>query len=201
MKMMTEKEYKDRYGFDLSLLNDFNWVKDRLFLKLVNPATYPSEKLEAVALKPVADLALQVNIEIEGVGKSGTVGNALLELWGITFNEAIQIALRNEKEKYEIQTMNLGDVALVVRNNKEVNGATAIFDKKLQKKLEQIEGGYYILPSSIHELICISKIGHTVSELKKIVRGVNEKEVSIEDYLSDNVYELVDGELRIAVEA
>lgn len=198
MKKITEKGFAKMFGFDPNQLNDFNWAKDRLFLKLVNPATYMPEKLEAVALKPVANLALQVNIELTGVGVSATVSNEMLKEWGITLDEAIKIALENETKRYKPQTIKLADVGIAILSDKETNGATVIFNKKVQKDLRQKLGEYYILPSSMHELICIPKGNREVAELEALVRSINEKEVSAEDYLSDNVYELVDGTLQIA---
>lgn len=198
MKKITEKGFAKMFGFGPNQLNDFNWAKDRLFLKLVNPATYMPEKLEAVALKPVANLALQVNIEITGVGTSATVGNEMLKAWGITLDEAIEIALENETKRYKPQTIKLADVGIAILSDKETNGATVIFNKNVQKDLKWRLGEYYILPSSMHELICIPKGNREVAELEALVRSINEKEVSAEDYLSDNVYELVDGTLQIA---
>jgi hypothetical protein len=48
---------------------------------------------------------------------------------------------------------------------------------------------YYILPSSIHELILLADDGiSTVEELQNMVREINQTEVSESDFLSDEVY-------------
>lgn len=52
-----------------------------------------------------------------------------------------------------------------------------------------VGGSYYILPSSIHELILLADDGTlTVEELQNTVREINETEVSESDFLSDEVY-------------
>lgn len=52
-----------------------------------------------------------------------------------------------------------------------------------------VGGSYYILPSSIHELILIADDGTlTVEELQNTVREINETEVSESDFLSNEVY-------------
>ena len=52
-----------------------------------------------------------------------------------------------------------------------------------------VGGSYYILPSSIHELILLTDDGTlTVEELQNTVREINETEVSESDFLSNEVY-------------
>lgn len=52
-----------------------------------------------------------------------------------------------------------------------------------------VGGSYYILPSSIHELILLADDGiSTVEELQNMVREINQTEVSESDFLSDEVY-------------
>ena len=50
--------------------------------------------------------------------------------------------------------------------------------------------GYYLLPSSIHEMIIVPKDGNiSPKELGEMVRNVNETEVAREEVLSDRIYE------------
>lgn len=52
-----------------------------------------------------------------------------------------------------------------------------------------VGGSYYILPSSIHELILLANDGtSTVEDLQNTVREINQTEVSESDFLSDEVY-------------
>lgn len=52
-----------------------------------------------------------------------------------------------------------------------------------------VGGSYYILPSSVHELILIVDDGTSaVEELQNTVREINETEVSESDFLSNEVY-------------
>ena len=46
----------------------------------------------------------------------------------------------------------------------------------------------YIMPSSIHELICIPAAGVNPGDLRTIVREINSTQVAVEDVLSNNVY-------------
>lgn len=52
-----------------------------------------------------------------------------------------------------------------------------------------VGGSYYILPSSIHELIFLADDGTSIVEdLQNTVREINQTEVSESDFLSDEVY-------------
>lgn len=61
-----------------------------------------------------------------------------------------------------------------------------------QKYFEDVAVGLnddlYIMPSSIHELICIPAAGVNPGDLRTIVREINSTQVAAEDVLSNNVY-------------
>lgn len=61
-----------------------------------------------------------------------------------------------------------------------------------QKYFEDVAVGLnddlYIMPSSIHELVCIPAAGVNPGDLRTIVREINSTQVAVEDVLSNNVY-------------
>ena len=64
----------------------------------------------------------------------------------------------------------------------------------LSKVSDVIGDSYYILPSSVHEVLVIPKefaktMDMTPKELGAMVRDVNAEEVSKEERLSDHIYE------------
>ncbi len=70
-------------------------------------------------------------------------------------------------------------------------GASALACPGVMEKISRIfPEGFYILPSSIHEVLVVPKDGEiTPKELGSLVREVNQTEVSSEEVLSDRVYE------------
>lgn len=80
--------------------------------------------------------------------------------------------------------------------------AALILDPGVQNQisdLPEMKGGYYIIPSSIHEVIIVPKeTCKSVSFLNSIVRFVNLDCVSPEERLSDHVYEIRDRSLCTA---
>lgn len=78
----------------------------------------------------------------------------------------------------------------IVTNEQRMYGATAFLYPGVKEMLtEQMGGDYYVLPSSLHELILIKKDEeHTVEELQAMVKDVNDTQVDMEEVLSDHVY-------------
>lgn len=78
----------------------------------------------------------------------------------------------------------------VLTNSEKWFGAACILDEEtLRAFSDRIESDYYILPSSVHELILIPfNENISVNALKEMVNEVNVTQVSDEDYLSDTVY-------------
>ena len=85
------------------------------------------------------------------------------------------------------------DVMFVATNRYGSWGANALLDEGAMERAKDIIGGdFYIIPSSIHELIFIKKDGADSEELKNfkdMVLFVNETQVEEKDRLSNNIYE------------
>lgn len=81
-------------------------------------------------------------------------------------------------------------VKMYVLQGGKVFGASALmYDEVMANVFNEIGGDYYILPSSIHELLVIRADGEiSVPELKAMVEEVNRTEVSETERLSDNVF-------------
>ena len=78
---------------------------------------------------------------------------------------------------------------IVVTSKSKVGGAIQIAKPEVRKQLVEIFGGsFIILPSSIHELICVDDDPEFYSGYVEMVPAINEAEVNPEDRLSDYVY-------------
>lgn len=78
----------------------------------------------------------------------------------------------------------------VLTNNIGVNGATTLlYENVMDQFANEIQSDFYILPSSIHELILVpfqSEMGK--ESLENIVSEVNQTQVAYNEILSDRVY-------------
>lgn len=78
---------------------------------------------------------------------------------------------------------------LVLTNKNRRYGTSLLCQTEVCDKIHDMIGDYYILPSSVHEVILVKMSSNVKkSELAKIVREINLAVVDENDYLSDNVY-------------
>lgn len=78
----------------------------------------------------------------------------------------------------------------VLTNEKRIHGAVSmIYRGVLEKLAEEVKKSFYILPSSIHEVILLADTGREAADsLKQMIREVNAAHVAPEEVLSDNLY-------------
>ena len=83
-----------------------------------------------------------------------------------------------------------GSKMLVLSNSKNFFGAAALFYNGIMDLIAEMTGGsYFILPSSVNELILLPDDGSADPEsLAALVRDVNRCVVRPDEWLSDNVY-------------
>lgn len=79
----------------------------------------------------------------------------------------------------------------VLTNERRIYGAALLAVPGVMEKVDQLfPEGYYILPSSLHEVLIVEKDKNlSAKELGEMVREVNRAEVSPQERLSDCVYE------------
>lgn len=89
----------------------------------------------------------------------------------------------------EIEQDEEDPLLLIVTNKEMTNGAGEILtDYALSKLYRSFKGAFYVLPSSVHEVIAVKAISEKIEDLKSMVRFVNNTELKPEEKLSDNVY-------------
>lgn len=96
--------------------------------------------------------------------------------------------IRDAKERMD--EANQDNPLIVVTNETGIDGAAAVFYPGVMDQLgEEIKGDFFILPSSVHEIIVAPDDGRlSYSELKEMVTEINETQVAPEDRLTDEVY-------------
>lgn len=139
---------------------------------------------------------------------SAIITNAMLERFGITEEELYVAAIKNSEdnifimsiEEQIVETMGvpretLPDVPAcetmwVMSNQNKLFGAIAMLhSNKLMKLANKLNSDLYILPSSIHEILCVSaEKFFEVDKLREMVQEVNDTEVAKDELLSYCVY-------------
>ncbi len=78
----------------------------------------------------------------------------------------------------------------VLTNRDKLYGAAGILEAELLQKIGyRFKADYYILPSSVHEIILLPKSHNTKpEELLEMVQSINREVVNSQEFLSDNIY-------------
>lgn len=170
--------------------------------------------LQNMPFKEFLDFAVAFRIrlgETEQQTVTVKVTNEMLENWGVTIDELCQAAYENlQNEKFsildmlkiiseisgkEIQDADTDGKMYVLSNGNRINGSIGILRTDLLREFYgRRKKGFYILPSSVHELILLyDDFGTSVEVLQNMVREINRDLVIREETLSDQIY-YFDGE-------
>lgn len=188
---------------NLAQVLDYSKMKARIYYKLISREKN-EELLRQVPWIPWLDLALVFYLRIpEQIVKNATalIHTSHMEHWGLTLGELYRTASENMKqlsvllkpmedflEGYNLEAPNSG--MYVLGTEKKEFGAAVIVRPEVQKMCrERLEEDYYVLPSSVHELILLPvSLAVGREELEQLVHEVNAACVGTEDYLGGRVY-------------
>lgn len=167
------------------------------------------ESLSGIPHRKFLNLAVTYRVEIPpsvGFQAGIRINSGLMELWGVTEEGLYQAAMDNlRNEGYSVQTMAelLGGVTgtelelpedapeqYVLANTGGFYGAAGMLREDILESFARQAGGdFYILPSSIHELVLVPETPTINAEcLKEMVKEVNGAAVAREEWLSEDVY-------------
>ena len=201
----------------LSTMADYKSIEDYLMVVIVNTTTN-RKMLSEMPHYEIEDLSIicEVSIPLVECEMSGSfkVTNDLLSKWGVTKEEVFEKAKKNtiqnlQPELYSMDSLigfsenqdnllqegkelSTNDFPMyILTNSKKRYGAVALIFPQILERIEQLfSEGYYLLPSSIHELIVVPKNENMIpQELGRLVREANREDVLSEEVLSDRIYE------------
>lgn len=113
----------------------------------------------------------------------------LMNVMDVIQNLALQVDERKEEGENSIKNL-LPYEQYVLSNTEKFHGATAIlYPGLLQEIGEATKSSFFLLPSSLHEVILMKDNGEmSAEELQRMVMQINRTEVKPEEVLSDEVY-------------
>jgi len=202
-----EKAFRDAFDVKLDIepsdMSDYSKMKEFLILQLI-PVKGNEERLQEIPHERLSDLALICRFEMNKGTASTIVNNSFLQTLGITKEQLFIDAKENAVRLHPPTLKNL--MAVLFQGNPEmmseqsplyvattdigVQGACVLgYPGFLEESAKSIGGSFYVIPSSIHELLFIrDDSGQTSKELDEMVKGVNQTEVSPAERLSDVSY-------------
>ena len=199
---------------DIDNLLNYEKMKNKLSIEVIS-AEANKELLLNIPHDRIEDLAAVYRfvLKSESTGKASIlVSNEMMQKMGITHEQLKNDALYNApiirpavikgmnevikelmgKEAYEIAngTGNVEESVYVATVPDKDSGAGVLsYQNFMDQAAERVGGDFFILPSSIHEILIVKDDGEMKAELlRNMVQQINRTELMPEDKLSDNVY-------------
>ena len=188
--------------------NNKEWLKDIPHERLADLAVFAKWKFDnadpdlVIASKITEPLLAQLRLTKEEalkIAKTNTARSAKFESMD-TVMKNMMVDDGMDRELAEMMFPKQSTPLSVLSNESGIEGAAVIACPEVLKAVQkEIGEDFYILPSSIHEVLVLPKTyTDDVEDLKQMVSSINEAEVAPEDRLSDNVYEFDGHSLKIA---
>lgn len=195
--------------FDISFYGDFESCKGRIIFQMVNTERN-SFLLQSVPSVKFLDFSIIFKLlfeqDREGV-VSAMITNKIMDAWNMTADMLYETALANTPVLQQYRFESMGDMLARITGDDAMTGCNAmyiltnsaascgcgciLYPHLLESIGEHIGMDFYILPSSIHEVLLVPAYEKDyISRLSliQIVRDVNRSCVAQEDFLSDSVY-------------
>lgn len=212
---VAENALSNKPDFNLDVIKDYDQMKDKLAIEVVS-AERNKDLLETVPHKDIEDMAVVYRFVI-GDTQAGTgtilVNNQMLENYGITAQQLHEDALKNAPEIRPLiiegmaevlaKQMGVEDLEMLGLNippeqeqmfvasvEGNVHGAGVLaYQNFMDQAADRVGGSFFILPSSIHEVLIIPDNGKfDTASLENMVKEVNATTVDPSDQLTDSVY-------------
>ena len=192
-------------------ITEYDNAKKNLFIEVVN-TDHNAEMLKNVPHKNIEDLSAVCRIDASkeaGYGASVLVNNKMMAAFGITaaelFADAEQMAPISHPAKVvtlssmvneliggnPAEEVNSGSPQTLVATVESKTLGAGIIDYPdfMKDMADQIGGDFFVLPSSIHEVLIMPDDGVTsLRGLEDMVHEVNRTQVDPSEQLSDSVY-------------
>lgn len=196
---------------DIAFIYDYKFAKEKLSIEVVS-AERNAHVLENVPHKIMEDLAIVYRVNVIDGGMV-LVNSNLLDLYGISPEQLHMDAVKSapiikpvvlkginqvltemmspeEKQSMGLDAMDLDEMMYVATVPDKIKGAGVLgYDTFLDDAARKLGGDFFILPSSVHEILLIKDDGEaSYVELEHMVKEVNATEVSEDEKLTDSVY-------------
>lgn len=201
---------QDSPQFDVHTITNYEQTKTKLFVEVVG-AERNAAMLEKLPHVQMEDMAMVYSIQIaekDGAIASTLISNQLMAAMGVTAEKLYQDAIANSVNMRPAKVQKLSEVLaemmdvpvktveksapplLVVTTEDKIKGACAMFYSEMMDQLAKETGGnFFILPSSVHEVLVMPDKGEmSAEELKDMVTAINGDVVDPADVLTDQVY-------------
>lgn len=204
------KHYKIDGEIDVSCFRDFDRMKNRIVMRLIN-----KEKNEDLLVNipwiPFLDLAIIFTIYFETPSEvyAGTIiHNNHMKDWNTSVEEIFELSKSNSAKllpcdlrsmpdflndmvgEVIVDNSDMKNYMYVLTNSVKTHGAACMaYNSVIEEFARKMDSDVFVLPSSIHEVMLLcDNDDMSLNGLSELVHEVNATQVSEGDYLSDHAY-------------
>ena len=211
-----DRGIEQRPDIDVAALTDYSQMKEKLAMEVVS-AEANKEMLENVPHQNMEDMAVVYRfiLSSDDEGRASVlVTNQILENMGVTPEQLHADAMENAPQIKPAEIKGMSEVmaemmgieqaemmGIVPMDPKDeqmfvatvpdkVHGAGVLaYQDFMDQAAERVGGDFFILPSSIHEVLIVPDNGKMdLKDLENMVKEVNATQVAPADKLTDSVY-------------
>ena len=197
-------------SWQLEEFYDFNAIQHKIAYKIIHKKDN-AQLLQDVPHVPFHDLAvvfyLLMELSPNGLG-TVLITNDMADFWEITAAELYETAAKNTPLllPVEFKPMRLAVYEMLGTSNSyddyednhmyvltnslhQFGAASILYNNVLEFIANELRDDYYILPSSIHEVIILPKrYSPSPEELNQMIIDINETQVAVDEVLSNHAY-------------
>lgn len=204
-----------RFDFEESTLTDWNCVAPRLRLRLIGRKGNDAY-LKNVPYLEFGDLAVICYVQLDSstCSASTKVTKGMLKYWEKDITEVFDRAKENSFANIRVSGMfetlarmnsalaesisePTEEMMYVCTGKDSSSGVPGILDTNMLSTFASENGidSFFIIPSSIHELIFVKDAGSNAAMLNEMIQDVNISELESTDILSNHYYEFNNGKV------
>lgn len=206
-------EYEEIISCPLSFssipVSDFSWIKDRLYVQLVN-RHLNKEMLRTVPHSLfLDDFAVTVRCSVQDIddrAASFQVNNQLAQNWNVSSEVLISLAIQNTPKLFWIDLKNMRDYLKmlipcetfeegppfpiwVLTNSEKLYGAACVLFDDVLKSFAEKFGSFYVIFSSVHEVLLIpAQNTKKISKMSYINQCINAEQLAPNEVLGTKAY-------------
>ncbi|SOC16494.1 DUF5688 family protein [Pseudobutyrivibrio ruminis] len=203
MRYALEVISREVPSIDMEHILDKEYILGHVKAQMVSAGNVILEP--GVVYRDYLDMAIVYRVEvgeIDGGQGSFLIRDGVIEKVGLTEEDLFEVV--NHDMRFDTKTLaetlanmmgqevpfDLGLPEIyVVTSESMIHGAGVLCSEFLGELREKLEGDFFILPSSVHEILVLKdEFGPSAIELLELVKTVNATEVAPCDKLTDSVY-------------
>lgn len=195
--------------FDLTPISDFGYVKDRLYVQLINRHSNEELLQNVPHALFLDDFAIVVRCTVEMLAESSAsflVHNKHLDMWETEAETLLSHALLNTRKMFGVELESMGNFLqkscpelavadcpdnsiCIMTNKRKLSGAaTVLFDDVLKSFAEE-HGNFYVIFSSVHEILLLPSLDDSdIDAITMMNREVNATQVEADEVLGTKAY-------------